>query len=92
MHLSKLGSLLLFNALTDVGYRPIGQIVQGANGLHQPIDGGLRLVPDVGGWGHRVLQHAFVLLQLRPVLLDLLLDQRNPLNRVDSGLRQVGAV
>jgi len=67
-------------------------VVQSIHGLHQPIDGGLRLVPDVGGRRDGVLQHVFVLLQLRPVLLDLLLDLRHLLNRGDSGSRPVGAV
>jgi hypothetical protein len=33
-----------------------------------------------------------IIVNRRPVLLDLLLDLRHLLNRGDSGLRQVGAV
>ena len=67
-------------------------VVQRVDGVHQPVDRGLRLIPDVGRRGHRVLQHVLVLLQLGLVLLDLLERLRHRLDGRHHVLREIARV
>ncbi|EFS15387.1 hypothetical protein SF293071_3039 [Shigella flexneri 2930-71] len=59
---------------------------------NQPVDRSLRLIPDIRGWGHRVLELIFVLLQLGLVLLNLLERLRHRLDGRHDVLGQVAAV
>ncbi|CTU16893.1 Uncharacterised protein [Escherichia coli] len=60
--------------------------------LVQIVDGALRLVPNMGRRGHRVLQLVFVLLELGLVFLNLLGRLRDRFQSRHDVLRQIGAI
>lgn len=67
-------------------------VVQRVDGTHQPVDGGLRLIPDIGRWRDRILELVFVLLKPGLLLLDLLERLRRRLDGCHDVLRQAPAV